>query len=318
MSLPFRHRKLGYVALNVTDVARTTEFATRTLGLEDVGTGPSGEQFLACGREHHDVVMFQNREAGFVRAAWELETPEDVELAQAHFTALGLRPLALAQEEKDILGLGVWPAFRVREPTNQICFEYYAKMMIRSRTRATQVTNFKMLGHVGINVPNVREATEYAVANMGILVSDVLGDYLGTLLRAAPNPNHHSLAYLPAKDAKRQLNHVAFMVDSIDDIGKLFNRLEAHGERRAFGIGRHPTSGSIHLYAFDPDNLVWEYTLGMEQFPEVGAREARFMSAAPEDYDLWGAVPKPGFGGSGNVVVSDDAPVSVAASRQAG
>ena len=46
----------------------------------------------------------------------------------------------------------------------------------------------------------------------------------------------------------------------------------------------------------------------MEQFPEVGAREARLMSAAPEDYDLWGAVPKPGFGGSG-VVVTHDPPV---------
>ncbi len=79
------------------------------------------------------------------------------------------------------------------------------------------------------------------------------------------------------------------MVESIDDIGKLFNRIEAHGVKRAFGIGRHPTSGSIHLYIFDPDSMVWEYTLGMEQFPEVGARPPRFMSAAPEDYDLWGA-----------------------------
>jgi 2,3-dihydroxy-p-cumate/2,3-dihydroxybenzoate 3,4-dioxygenase len=95
------------------------------------------------------------------------------------------------------------------------------------------------------------------------------------------------------------------MVESIDDIGKLFNRIEAHGVKRAFGIGRHPTSQSIFLYIFDPDSMVWEYTLGMEQFPEVGAREPRFMSAAPEDYDLWGAVPKPGFGGSGNVVTHE-------------
>jgi 2,3-dihydroxy-p-cumate/2,3-dihydroxybenzoate 3,4-dioxygenase len=59
-----------------------------------------------------------------------------------------------------------------------------------------------------------------------------------------------------------------------------------------FGIGRHPTSGSIHLYIYDPDYFVWEYTLGMEQFPETGAREPRRMSAAPGNYDLWGAVPE--------------------------
>src|SRR5258705_10988774 len=92
------------------------------------------------------------------------------------------------------------------------------------------------------------------------------------------------------------------MVESIDDLGKLFNRIEAHDVKRAFGIGRRPTSLSIFLYIFAPDSMVWEYTLGMEQFPEVGAREPRFMSAAPEDYDLWGAVPKPGFGVSGVVV----------------
>jgi 2,3-dihydroxy-p-cumate/2,3-dihydroxybenzoate 3,4-dioxygenase len=305
MPVPFRYRKVGYVALNVTDIARTTEFATRTFALENTGTGPSGEQFLSCGTEHHDVVLYQSKEPGLLRGAWELESPGDVERAHAHYEALGLKPVWLAQEEKDILGLGVWPAFRVREPTVGLCFEYYSKMMIRSRARPAQVTNFRHIGHFGVNVPNVREATEYAIANMGLLISDTLGNYLGTLLRAFPNPNHHSFAYLPARDGKKQLNHIAFMVDSIDDIGKLFNRIEAHGVKRAFGIGRHPTSTSIFLYIFDPDSMVWEYTFGMEQFPEIGAREPRFMSVAPEDYDLWGAVPKPGFGGSGNVVTHD-------------
>ena len=33
MAVNFRYRKLGYVALNVTDVARTTEFGTKTFVL---------------------------------------------------------------------------------------------------------------------------------------------------------------------------------------------------------------------------------------------------------------------------------------------
>lgn len=316
MAVDFRYRKLGYVALNVTDIRRTTEFATQSFGLEDVGNGPNGEQFLTSCREHHDIVLYRNSEPGFVRAAWELESVEDVEKASRHFDGLGLKPQALSQEQKDVLGLGPWPAFRIREPIDGVCYEYYARMLIRSRQRPVQMTNFKVLGHFGINVPNVRKTTEWACENMGFRMSDVLGDYVGVLGRVWPNPNHHSIGFLPAKDGKRQLNHVAFMVDSIDDIGKFFNRLEAEdkGGRRAFGIGRHPTSGSIHLYAFDPDNLVWEYTLGMEQFPEVGAREFRFMSPDPRDYDLWSAVPKAGFGGSGTVV-TDDAP---APARRAG
>ena len=312
MPANFRYRKLGYVALNATDLARTTEFATRIMGLVESGRGPDGEQFLSCSPEHHDIVLTQNDEPGFVRSAWELETVADVERAHQHYTTLGLKPAWLPAEEKQVLGLGVFPALRMREPTVGLCYEYYAKMEYRASWKGSPVTQFKMLGHFGVNVPNVRECTEYAVTNMGIVVSDILGDYVGTLVRAFPNPNHHSIGFLPARDGKKQLNHVAFMVSSIDDIGKLFNRMEACGARRAFGIGRHPTSGSIHLYAFDPDMLVWEYTLGMEQFPEVGAREARFMSAAPEDYDLWAAIPQPGFGGSGTVVTQDAPKMKIA------
>jgi 2,3-dihydroxy-p-cumate/2,3-dihydroxybenzoate 3,4-dioxygenase len=176
---PFRHRKLGYVALNVTDLGRTTDFALNLIGLWDNGRGPSGEQFLACSNEHHDLVLYQAREPGFVRAGWELETPDDVERAYSHYEGLGLRPTRLAQEEKDILGLGVWPAFRMRDPIVGMCFEYYAKMMVLSRVRPTSFTKFKCIGHFGVNTPNVREAVDYAVANMNIAVSDVLGDYVG-------------------------------------------------------------------------------------------------------------------------------------------
>jgi 2,3-dihydroxy-p-cumate/2,3-dihydroxybenzoate 3,4-dioxygenase len=308
MPVNFRYKKLGYIALNVTDLARTLEFGTKTFALEHTATGPAGEIFLSCGPEHHDVVLYQHKEPGFVRSGHELETPDDVDRAFAHFTQLGLKPIALAKEEKEVLGLDPFPAFRVREPTAGICFEYYAKMTFRARPRVNLLTNFKVLGHFGVNVPNVKESTLWAEKNMGFMCSDILGDYIGTLMRAFPNPNHHTMGYLPAKEGKKQFNHFAFMVDSIDDIGKLFNRIEAHGVKRAFGIGRHPTSNSIHLYIFDPDSLIWEYTLGMEQFPETGYREPRLMSAAPEDYDVWGAVPKPGFGGSGTVV-SHDAPV---------
>ena len=312
MAVNFRYRKLGYVALNVTDVARTTEFGINTFALEDTGTGPNGEQFLSCGPEHHDLVLYQNKEPGFVRGGWELESPEDVERAHAHFDDLELRPVWLEDEEKEPLGLGCWPAFRVRDPIVGLSFEYFSKMMFRARVRPPLLTNFLHIGHYGINAPNVRDATEFVKEHMGFLPSDILGNYLGTLMRAFPTPNHHSFAFLPSPDGSKKLNHVAFMVESIDDIGRLFNRIEAHGVDRAFGIGRHPTSGSIHLYIFDPDRLIWEYTLGMEQFPEHGAREPRFMSAAPEDYDVWNCRPKPGFGGSGTIVTHDAPRVKIA------
>ena len=92
-----------------------------------------------------------------------------------------------------------------------------------------------------------------------------------------------------------------FMVNDIDDLGRAFYRLQRTDTQILFGMGRHPTSDSIFIYFEDPDGMTWEYSFGMEEFPEEGAREPRWMSTAPEDFDLWGAAPHPNFTKVGNI-----------------
>jgi 2,3-dihydroxy-p-cumate/2,3-dihydroxybenzoate 3,4-dioxygenase len=302
MPADFRYAKSGYAALNVTDLDRHTEFLTKIYGLSPAGEGPNGERFFRCGPQHHDVVLYQNAEPGFVRHGWQMETDDDVQKAYRHFEQLGLKPTWLPKEESEVLGLSINPAFRVREPTVGICYEYYSMMWTYSSPLSVQLTDFETYLHVGINVPDVRATTEYAVDNMGFIVSDYLGDYVGTLLRTFPIPHHHTFAFLPSRTGKAGFNHIAFKVGSLQDIGKYYNRVMNNDQKIAFGIGRHPTSGSEHLYIFDPDGMSWEYSHGMEQFPEVNPRRARFMSTNAEDYDLWGAIPNPGFGTFGNIV----------------
>ena len=306
MASQFRYRRLGYVALNVTDMDKTMNFATNVFALSPCGEGPNGERFLRCSTKHHDLMLIPAEEPGFVRASWELETEEDMQKAFAHFDQLGLDPVWLEKEVAAVLGLGFCPVFRVIEPTSGACFEYFSKMEVGvNESNANRTTKFKELGHFGLAVPHCKESVTYLQENFGFVGSDYVGDYMVSLLRAWPNPNHHSYAPLQSPFGKSIFHHVAFMVEEIDDIGKLFNRIKDHNVQSAFGIGRHPTSGSIHLYIYDPDDMVWEYTLGMEQFPEENAREPRFMSMAPENFDLWGAKPDPGFLQKGKPVISD-------------
>lgn len=305
MPVDFRYARAGYVALNVTDLDRTTKFLTETFGLSPAGEGVDGERFFRCGPQHHDVVLYQHTEPGFVRHAWEMESELDVQSAYSHFEQLGLAPKWLSKEEAQVLGLDINPVFRVREPTNGICYEFYSDMLNYSTPLSVRLADFECFLHTGINVPNVRAATEFAVENMGYVVSDYLGDYLGTLVRAYPIPHHHTFAFLPTKKGQPGLNHVAFKVGEVDDIGRYYHRAINNGNKIAFGIGRHPTSTSVHTYVFDPDGMSWEYSQGMEQFPEKDYRRARYMSPAPDDFDLWGAIPNPEFGTFGNVVTED-------------
>ena len=105
MAVDFRYRHIGYVALNVTDVDRTTAFAGDTYGLDVAGDGPNGERFFRCGTEHHSLVLYQAGEPAFVGAGWELETEDDVEKAWRHVEGLGLNPKRVGEEERAALGL---------------------------------------------------------------------------------------------------------------------------------------------------------------------------------------------------------------------
>jgi 2,3-dihydroxy-p-cumate/2,3-dihydroxybenzoate 3,4-dioxygenase len=285
----FRYRKFGYVALNVSDLGRSTAFATEVFGLDTAGDSPAGDRFFRASPSHHDLIMRQGDPA-FVRSGWELESDEDLDKAYAHYGRIGVTPHWVPAEE--LAPLGIERAFRIHEPIHGTCMEYYARMAYIAAPLKNHLTSFYGQAHFGLMVPEPRRLTEYMVANMGFKISDFVENWFASLLRAFPNPNHHSFAPVKSMTGDVRFHHIAFMVNSIDDIGKLFNRLKRHNVKIQFGIGRHPTSGSIHLYIYGPDYFVWEYTLGMEQFPEVGARQARRMSSSPENFDLWGAMPE--------------------------
>lgn len=289
MPVDFRYRKLGYLVLNVTDIEKSTRFATDVFGLDFVEELADGGRCFRLGTAHHDVILAPAKQPNFALSSWELETEADVDKAFAHYERIGLAPQWLS--DKDAYLLNLERAFRIVEPILGTTWEYYARMSQIVIPRTNTLTRFQGGKHYGLVVPDCKAATDYMVDHMGFLVSDYIEGWKGSLLRAFPNPNHHSFAPLQVPLDRPAFHHLAFMVEEIDDIGKLFNRVKRYDVDIQFGIGRHPTSGSIHLYIYDSDNFVWEYTLGMEQFPEVGAREPRRMSSAPGNLDLWDAVP---------------------------
>lgn len=295
MPVDFRYRGLGYLSLGVTDIEKSTDFATNIFGLDLSDTDGRGGRYFRGSLGHHDIVMEQAAEPTFIRSAWELESDDDLDRAHHHFEQLGLRPRWLSAGEAQDLWLE--RAFRLLEPTTRSCFEYFTQMTTVSAPRQNHLTAFQGGIHFGLVVEDAWKTAQYLSANMGFRISDYMETRRVALLRAFPNPNHHSFAPLQFGPGLRGFQHVAFMVQSIDDIGRLFNRVQKNNVKIQFGIGRHPTSGSIHLYVYDSDLMIWEYTFGMEQFPEQAARQPRRMSAKPEDTDLWGAVPDAEFFG---------------------
>jgi 2,3-dihydroxy-p-cumate/2,3-dihydroxybenzoate 3,4-dioxygenase len=297
MDIPFRYRRLGYVALNVTDLARTEVFYNELVGLK---TSEKTEKFVAlrCSRDHHSVLLYQDTDPGLKRIAFELESAADLKVARQYIAGLGLEITDISAEE--VKELRITGGFRFRVPGCDLCLEFFVQMMQMAQPYRHSVAKIERLGHVVLNVAKFDVVLGFLTEKIGFRISDFVPGF-AAFLRCYPNPLHHSMAILAGDND--HLNHVNFMVQDIDDIGAAMNRMKKAGVEIVFGPGRHQPSESIFLYFLDPDGMTVEYSFGMEQFPEVSAREARLLEPVPGTLDAWGSVPTPGFGKVGHIEV---------------
>lgn len=296
MPADFRYARLGYVALNVSDAARAHDFYQAMVGLAPVGQALDGEALYRCSAHHHDVILHEGPTPGLRRVAWEMASAADLERVRAHLDGLGLAPRPVLAEECAALGVG--EAFRVSEPTTGATFEYFDRMTDAPAPFEPTVTRIARLGHVVLGTATHADTERFFTDELNFRVSDRIEGAV-TFMRCFPNPLHHSFG-LSNADA-HGLHHVNFMVTDIDDIGKALWRAKKMDVPVVFGPGRHPPSESIFLYFLEPDGLTLEYSFGMEEIPELGARDPRLLPMALESIDYWGAVPDARFGRSGTI-----------------
>jgi 2,3-dihydroxy-p-cumate/2,3-dihydroxybenzoate 3,4-dioxygenase len=291
-----RFRRLGYIALNVTDLDRSRDFYESKLGLTVDEPAANGRLFLRCSDRHHDIVLCESHTPGVKRVSWQMEGPAALAAIRARFSEIGLVIADVAANESASLGIG--DAFRATEPATGVTFEFYVDMTVAPAPFAPTHTNIQRLGHIVLTSPD-RPATErFVLEHMNFRVSDRI-DGMTTFMRCFPNPYHHSLGI--AAGAKPGLHHVNFMVTELADIGKGNNRMKQAGVPIVYGIGKHPPSESIFLYFLDPDGMMVEYSFGMEEFPEEAPRAPRDMPASLESVDYWGGIPDPRAGKTGEL-----------------
>jgi 2,3-dihydroxy-p-cumate/2,3-dihydroxybenzoate 3,4-dioxygenase len=287
MSERIRYSRLGYAALQVTDVAASAHFYSEIMGLE-LDRQDETTAWLRCSDKPCDLVLEAGDTPGLSRVGFELESLSELRKAFDHVVGVGLA--ARWEGEK---------SFRFRNPDTGLELDYYADQAPAPKPFEPSVTNIVRLGHVVLNVAHYARAHRFWVEQLGFEISDHVPGKIA-FLRCWPNPLHHSLALLTGPSDG--LNHFNFMVTDIDDIGRAMNRMKAAGVPIVFGPGRHLPSGSIFLYMLDPDGMSTEFSFGMEEFPEAGARLPRELEPKPEVLDTWGSIADPRFGKTGTIV----------------
>jgi 2,3-dihydroxy-p-cumate/2,3-dihydroxybenzoate 3,4-dioxygenase len=279
-----RYSKLGYVALNVSDLGRARDWYASMMGLQVNGAGETGELYFRAGPEHHSLVLHEAATPGLKRVGWELESDAqfDVVARELGRHGIGWREL----DAGECRAAHIERAVRMVEPVTGVTLEFYGSGMQPMDTAfAPTVAKLQSICHVGIGTPRYREAIEFYERVLNFRTSDEIDGRIN-LMRCFPNPLHHSLAIAHAD--RNSLHHVNFMVSDDDDLQRARARFHAHGVPMVWD-GFHPPSGNTFLFFLDPDGLSLEYGYGMELFPENGARAHRVFPARPESFDSTGS-----------------------------
>lgn len=305
MDTDIRYAKLGYVALNVTDLGKSVPFYSDHVGL-NLTARDNGVAYLRCSRDHHNIALYQAKTPGVKRVAYEVESEPVIDRLIARFGGLGL-PVEQVSA-KECQALGQTRTIRVREPVTGLQFEFYNAQLRMSSEYAPPHTKIARLGHLVLWLQDAYEPMlRFALEVLNFRVSDHFGNAL-SFLRCFPNPYHHTLAI--GRGDRTGLHHVNFMVTDIDDIGRAIHRLNKNNVTIVYGPGRHPPSGSIFLYYFDPDAMTLEYSFGMEEFPEENPRKPYVYQPVPESLDYWGSPKHPRYSQTGNIEVPDSWPAN--------
>jgi 2,3-dihydroxy-p-cumate/2,3-dihydroxybenzoate 3,4-dioxygenase len=288
-----RYRKLGYVELNVSDLARSRDFYEGLMGLQFVEKGPSGELRFRCSEDPYTVVLHKGT-PGHKRTGWMLENEQQFDNLFRRLAAANVPFEEVSWTE--CAERGIARAARMVDPNFGALFEFYLSANSGAHEFKPTVADIQRLGHVVFTSPDFQETIAFYRDVMNFAISDFVGGIFA-FLRCWPNPFHHGMGIggLP----HRVYHHTNFMVTEIDDIGKAIHRFNRAGVPIVYGPGRHPASGSAFLYFLDPDGLTCEYSFGMERFPETGAREPRQFSKAPESADSWLSPLDPRMGRTG-------------------
>jgi catechol 2,3-dioxygenase-like lactoylglutathione lyase family enzyme len=142
----------------------------------------------------------------------------------------------------------------------------------RPRANATQrpprvPATVQRIGHVALQTTRYRQALDWYLDNLGLIVSDFLyfegqrerGPVMSFIRcdNGSTPTDHHTLA-LVLGPANRYV-HSAYEVADLDALAAGGEHLREQGYRRSWGVGRHIQGSQVFDYWRDPDGLLLEH-----------------------------------------------------------
>jgi catechol 2,3-dioxygenase len=265
--------QLAHVEILSPRAAETVSFFEQQLGLE-ISERKEQSVYLRGWGEffHHSVKVTASAHSGLGHVGWRAESAEALDEAVRLLEATGLGE---GWSDGDA---GHGPAYRFRSPDghlNEVFWEverWQAPPELKStlRDRPQKYTGrgaaARWLNHVNLSTSQVRACREFYQQHLGFryrgcAVMDGTDKELIAFL--AVGALDHDVAFtLDPAGAHGRLNHIAFSLDTREDVLRASDMLRDYGpDTIEFGPGRHAPGGSFFLYLREPGgNRIELYT----------------------------------------------------------
>jgi catechol 2,3-dioxygenase-like lactoylglutathione lyase family enzyme len=150
---------------------------------------------------------------------------------------------------------------------HQLNFGHELQRVNTTQRPPCEPTRVQRLGHVVMQTTKYREALDWYLDHLGMIVSDFLyypgrrdrGPVMSFIRcdRGQTPADHHTLAM--ALGPSNRYVHSAYQVSDIDAMGAGARYLAELGYHRSWGIGRHIQGSQLFDYWRDPDDVMVEH-----------------------------------------------------------
>jgi len=271
--------RIRAVTIGVKNLENSVDFYTNVWGLEVVHRKNSSIWLRAAGIDHHVLVLEETRKLGLISITWGVKDQQSLFSFYERLSKVGV----FTEEPPRKLGSpGAGWGFAFHDPEGRV-----HKVVSDREDHIEILTNTtlpKCIAHVVVNSKEMNTMTQFLEEIIGFKLSD--STHKMRFFRC--NENHHSLAIADFNSVS--LNHIAFEMNSWNDLMFGVGRVKLSGYKLHWGIGRHGPGDNVFSYFLDPDGYVVEYTAEVQQIidPNHIAGTPEKWVRSPERMDQWG------------------------------
>ena len=283
---------LGYIGLEVRDLATWAQFSENILGLMPTDVGEEGRRYRIDAQAWRIALKGGDRDdiayAGF-------EVPGEDALLAVRDRMARAGAVTSPGEPEVVEERGVTGMFYCHDPDGLRVEVYYGPTLAPDApfVSAPGVSGFvadaQGLGHIVLTTPSIERSRHFYKDILGFQLSDTARLRLGG---SSPldlefyhcNARHHTLALVPI-DAPKRLIHFMLQTHTLDDVGFALDRAAEAGAL-VQALGRHTNDHMVSFYVRTPSGFDVEYGWGGREVLTDTWRVARYNKASS-----WGHKP---------------------------